>query len=56
MKTIKNQSIGNELLSFAINKFEENITLDTNRNNKNAVKFYKKNNFIILRKNKKTYY
>ncbi|GIR20756.1 hypothetical protein CM15mP35_10170 [bacterium] len=49
----QNQSIGNELLSFAINKFEENITLDTNRINKNAVKFYKKNNFIILRKNKK---
>ena len=49
----QNQNIGNKLLSFIIEKFEENITLDTNSNNENAIEFYRKNNFEILRKNKK---
>ena len=52
-KKYQNQNIGNKLLSFIIQKFEKNITLDTNSNNQNAIEFYKKNNFEILRKNKK---
>ena len=52
-KKYQNQNIGNKLLSFIIQKFETNITLDTNSNNQNAIEFYKKNNFEILRKNKK---
>tara|TARA_Y100001954_G_scaffold29308_1_gene26581 strand:- start:4378 stop:4950 length:573 start_codon:yes stop_codon:yes gene_type:complete len=52
-KKYQNQNIGNKLLSFIIQKFKTNITLDTNSNNQNAIEFYKKNNFEILRKNKK---
>ena len=49
----QNKKIGQLLVDFIISEYKNDITVDTRSNNKTALNFYKKNQFVIVNENVK---
>jgi|TARA_B100000214_G_C23961810_1_gene625659 Acetyltransferases len=49
----RRKNLASELINFVMKELKGTITVDTNRTNSNAVGFYKKNGFTIVRETKK---
>lgn len=52
-KRYQNNQIGKKLLDSVVDFFPKNLTVDTRVENIKAIKFYEKNNFVVVRKNLK---
>ncbi len=52
-KRYQNNHIGKKLLDSVVDFFPKNLTVDTRVENIKAIKFYEKNNFVVVRKNLK---
>ena len=54
-ENVRNKGVGSQLIKSIKNKYDYSLTLNVSINNTNALKFYEKNNFIIIEE-KENYY